>query len=98
MGFSLEGQVMNEIELLFMRIFGRLELITSISAHVKTTELKEDDVGWVDEIKKNMEYNSCLLGASVWDLVCKWNHDIYMVKSWMARYTNDEMKKYSTDL
>jgi len=97
MGFSQEGQILSEIKLLFMQIFGRLEFIKQIANHVKTNETPTDDPSWVEEMGKIKEYNSRLLGACVWDLVCKWNHDIKLVKSWMARYDDEECKKYSTD-
>ena len=98
MGFSQEGQILSEINLLFMRIFSRLEFIKKIANHVTINEAPMDDTHWFEKMEKTKKYNSRIQGACVWDLVCKWNHDIYMVKSWMARYTNDEMKKYSTDL
>ena len=86
--FSQESKVSREIDLLFLRIFGRFQVMQLISNQVKVTTLEKTDPLWQDEIKSNMEYNSTCVGADMWDMICRWNQDILMVKFWLDIYAN----------
>ena len=87
--FSQEGEVAREIEILFMRIFGLLVFMQTISRQLKVTDLEKSDTSWPGAIEQNMKYNSASLGANIWDLVCKWNQDIRTVEFWLKNYVNE---------
>ena len=85
--FSQESKVSREIDILFLRIFGRFELMTTISHQVQVTDCDKTDSLWEQQITSNIEYNSTSLGADIWDLVCRWNQDIIMARFWITIYT-----------
>jgi len=87
--FSQEGEVAREIEILFMRIFGLLVFMQTISRQLKVTDLEKSDTSWPGAIEENKKYNSASLGANIWDLVCKWNQDIRTVEFWLNDYVNE---------
>jgi len=91
--FSQEGEVSREIEILFMRIFGLLALMETISRQVKVSVRERSDALWTDEIRDKVKYNAASLGANVWDLVCKWNHDIRTVKFWLNSYVSENQTR-----
>jgi len=91
--FSQEGEVSREIEILFMRIFGLLALMETISRQVKVSVRERSDTLWTDEIRDNVKYNAASLGANIWDLVCKWNHDIRTVKFWLNTYVSENQTR-----
>jgi len=94
--FSQESKVSREIDLLFLRIFGRFQVMLLISNQVRVTTLEQTDYLWKNEIESNIEYNSTSLGADIWDSICRWNQDIVMVKFWLNIYTqaNASRMKY----
>jgi len=90
--FSQEGRVLDEIELLFLRIMGRFDFMLSVSQHLIHINVDTLDSGYA--VQRNCNVTS--LGANVWDLVCKWDLEVCMVKGWIAKYSayDATQKKY----
>ena len=79
--FSQESRVLDEIELLFLRIMGRFDFMLSVSQHLIHIDVDILDSGYA--VQQNCNVTS--LGANVWDLVCKWSLDVLMVKGWVSK-------------
>jgi len=68
---------------------GRFDFMYAVSEHLIHISVDTTDPAY--EGQQNCNIYS--LGANVWDLVCKWNLDVCMVKGWISKYNDYDAKQ-----